>query len=78
MGSFSNLRYSNTSKGVLATFSSENPIFECHLRINSVKKIKLVEVAKESKTMRIIRFQTSEEKPLLSAILVGDSGLSHW
>lgn len=79
IGNFNNLRYSNTSKGRLATVSSENPCFECHIRLDFVKKVKFVEIAKgDDKVMRIVRFQDDNEKSLLSAIVVENSSLTNW
>ena len=78
VGNFNNLRYSNTSKGQLATVSSENPCFECHIRLDCIKKVKFVEVTKEEgKVLRIIRFQDGD-KALLSAIMADSSSSTNW
>ena len=55
-GSFDNLRYADTVKGRLATISSENPCFECHIRLNEVKEVKNVIVEKFEKILRVTRF----------------------
>lgn len=69
VGSFSNLRYSETTKGKLATVSTENPCFECHLRINKIAKVKNVIVTKFDKKLFISRFLSGDDTTLLSVIL---------
>ncbi len=63
VGSFSNLRYSKTPKGKLATVSTNEPCFECHLRLDEINIAKQVN----------IRFNGGKENELthLSAILHG-------
>ena len=56
VGSFENLRYADTVKGKLATVSSENPCFECHIRLAEVKEVRNVVVEKFEKMLRITRF----------------------
>ena len=56
VGSFDNLRYADTVKGKLATVSSENPCFECHIRLGEVKEVRNVVVEKFEKILRITRF----------------------
>jgi len=79
IGSFSNLRYSETTKGRLATLSSDNPIFECHIRLSQVKVIKMIEVSKAlptgaNKLLYVVRFLSAEGETLLSSILHGVEG----
>jgi hypothetical protein len=69
IGKFDNLRTSQTSKGLLATLSGDDPIFECHIRLNEVKEIRLVIVEKFDKILKIIRFFGAKENVLLSAIV---------
>jgi hypothetical protein len=73
VGSFSNLRYSKTPKGKLATVSTNEPCFECHLRLDEINIAKQVIVEKQGRTLRIIRFNGGKENELthLSAILHG-------
>lgn len=56
IGSFENLRFSDTVKGKLITFSSENPCFECHVRVAEVKEVKNIVVQKFEKKLRVTRF----------------------
>jgi hypothetical protein len=69
MGEFQNLRYTETSKGMLATVSTESPAFECHLYLNEIKSIKPVLVNKFDKNLRVFRFLSGEDKTLLSVIM---------
>jgi hypothetical protein len=56
IGCFDNMRFSDTVKGKLITFSSENPCFECHVRVAEVKEVKNIVVEKFEKKLRITRF----------------------
>ena len=56
VGSFENMRFAETVKGSLVTFSSDNPIFECHIRLGQVKEVQNVIVVKFEKKLRITRF----------------------
>lgn len=56
IGCFENMRFSDTVKGKLITFSSENPCFECHVRVAEVKEVKNIIVEKFEKKLRITRF----------------------
>lgn len=53
VGSFDNLRYSESVKGKLATVSTESPCFECHLRLNEIFTVKNLLVDKFGKQLRI-------------------------
>ena len=73
IGSFSELRYAETPKGLLATFSTEdnkgNNNFELHLRINEIQSIKFIKAEKFDTELHIIRFCGNEGQTHLSAIL---------
>ena len=70
VGSYSNLRYSESVKGKLATISWENPYpFECHLRINEIKTIKHIEIDKFGNRLYIARYLDSNQSTILSSIL---------
>lgn len=56
IGSFENMRFSETVKGSLVTFSSDRPVFECHIRLSQVKEVQNVVVEKFEKKLRITRF----------------------
>lgn len=56
IGCFENMRFSDTVKGKLITFSSENPCFECHVRVAEVKEVKNIVVEKFEKKLRVTRF----------------------
>ena len=56
VGSFENMRFAETVKGSLVTFSSDRPVFECHIRLNEVKEVQNVVVVKFEKKLRITRF----------------------
>jgi hypothetical protein len=56
IGCFENMRFSDTVKGKLITFSSENPCFECHVRVAEVKEVKNITVEKFEKKLRVTRF----------------------
>ena len=56
VGSFDNLRFADTVKGRLATLSTDNPCFECHIRLGEVQEVKNVIVEKFEKKLRITRF----------------------
>lgn len=71
VGSWSNLRYTDTPKGRLATVSTDSPCFECHLRLAEVKEVKNVSVEKFGKMLRITRFLGADGSTLLSSILHG-------
>lgn len=75
VGSFDNLRFSDGPKGKLATLSTDNPCFECHIRCNEIKQAKQVIIEKFGKTLRVIRFNGGDENKTthLSAILHGGS-----
>jgi putative heme degradation protein len=77
VGSFQNLRYADTPKGILATVSTDSPCFECHIRLAEVKEIKNVVVEKFGKELRITRFLDCSGVTLLSAILHADPADSY-
>ena len=56
VGSFSNLRFSESPSGRLATLSTDEPCFECHVRLSKVDTASQVVVEKQGKTLRVIRF----------------------
>lgn len=56
VGSFENMRFSETSKGSVVTFSSGNPVFECHIILSQVKEVQNIVVVKFEKKLRITRF----------------------
>jgi hypothetical protein len=68
VGSFKNLRFSDTPKGKLATVSDEEPCFELHVRLNTVRKIQLAVVHKGEKLLHIVRLLSENGQTLLSAI----------
>jgi len=81
VGSYSNLRYSESMKGKLATLSWDKPYpFECHLRINEIKSIKHIEVEKFGNILYIARYLDSNQSVLLSAILydVNEEKIKLW
>ena len=78
IGSFSNLRYTDTSKGPLATVSNDSSSFECHLYLNDISSIKMLNIVKFEKELNIIRFVGSDERVLLSVILNESSNLKAW
>lgn len=71
VGRWSNLRYADTPKGRLATVSTDEPCFECHLRLGEVKEVKNISVEKFGKLLRITRFLGADGSTLLSSILHG-------
>ena len=75
-GKFHNIRYADTPKGRLATFTSvpknEKNKFELHLRVNEVKEVQLTSVVKFEKELKIIRFKDENGEILLSSILSGE------
>ena len=81
VGSYSNLRYSESVKGKLATISLEKPYpFECHLRMNEIKAIKHIEVDKFGNRLYISRYLDSNQNTILSAILhdVNEEKIQSW
>ena len=58
VGSFSNLRFSESPSGGgrLATLSTDEPCFECHVRLSKVDTASQVVVEKQGKTLRVVRF----------------------
>ena len=68
-GRFDNLRYSDTQRGPLATVSTPDPPFECHLFLNEVHAIRWLTVTKLDRVLRITRFLAADDKTLLSVIL---------
>ena len=74
-GKFRNIRYAETPKGRLATFTSvpqnEKNSFELHLRVNEVKEVQIASVVKFEKELKIIRFKDDSGNVLLSSILSG-------
>ena len=56
VGSFENMRFSETTKGSVVTFSSGNPVFECHIILSQVKEVQNVVVVKFEKKLRVTRF----------------------
>jgi hypothetical protein len=73
VGSFSNLRFSEGVKGRLATLSTDEPCFECHIRLAECKSALHAVVEKQGRTLRIVRFLAADGKTAhLSAILHGD------
>ena len=82
-GSFSNLRYSNTAKGTLATLSSDNPNFECHIRLNEIEEVKMLCIKKAlpnglENTLYVTRFIGKDGTTLLSSILNGEKNIENW
>lgn len=70
-GSFENLRYSDIpGKGILATVSSDIPLFECHIRIYEIREVKLLEIIKFEKKLYVIRFLLESGSTALSSILM--------
>jgi len=69
VGSFSNLRYADSPKGKLATVSTDEPCFECHIRLREVKSIANVKINKFNKQLCVTRFLSEDGTTLLSAIL---------
>ena len=82
LGSFSNLRYSETAKGSLATLSTDDPCFECHIRLTEIKHINMIETKKkigdEERLIRVARFLGGDGTSLLSAILHGETHINQW
>lgn len=78
VGSYDNLRFADTSKGKLATVSTELPNFECHIRLNEVKQIKMVELTRNEKIMYISRFMDAQGATVLSSILDGNEYIQEW
>jgi hypothetical protein len=85
MGSYSGLRFSETQKGLLATVSSDEPLFECHIRLAEVKEVKMVTVTRplpggggNGRTLYVTRFLSSTGETLLSSILHGEDYISSW
>ena len=79
VGSFDNLRFSETPNGLLATLSTDNPCFECHIRCFKIDHCQQVVVAKNGKTLKIMRFNGRAPSDgvvttYLSAILHGAEG----
>ena len=72
-GKFQNIRYAETPKGRLATFTTVPPkeknSFELHLRVNEVKEVQITSVVKFEKELKIIRFKDETGEVLLSSIL---------
>ena len=56
VGSFENMRFSETTKGSVVTFSSGSPVFECHIILSQVKEVQNVVVVKFEKKLRVTRF----------------------
>ena len=69
-GAFENLRHKNG----LATVSSDDNSFECHVRLAEVRKAQFDKKEKEEKTLHIVRLLGEDDKSLLSAILTGEDG----
>ena len=85
LGSFDGLRYSETQKGLLATVSADEPLFECHIRLAEVKEVKMLTVTRplpggggDGKPLYVTRFLSSAGETLLSSILHGDGNISSW
>eukprot|EP01041_Mallomonas_annulata_P007507 gene7507-15361_t len=80
VGSFDNLRFSESPKGKLATLSTDLPCFECHIRVNEVKEVRHISIKKFERDLKIIRFIGMDDSSLLSAILhdVNDSKIASW
>ena len=78
VGSFDNLRFAETAKGILATVSTEQPNFECHIRMNEIKEIRMVEVNRGGKDMYISRFIDAQGSTVLSSILHGEQYIGEW
>ncbi|KAJ1414277.1 hypothetical protein B484DRAFT_454869 [Ochromonadaceae sp. CCMP2298] len=76
VGTFDNLRVSDSSKGRLATVSLEEPCFECHIRLDEVAQVKHIEVEKFERSLRVTRFLGRDGGTLLSAILHEESAVS--
>jgi len=73
VGSFSNLRFSEGVKGKLATLSTDDPCFECHIRLAECKSATHAVVEKQGRTLRVVRFLAEDGKTAhLSAILHGE------
>ena len=72
-GSFTNLRYSDTQRGPLATVSTADPAFECHVFLEEIHAIRFLTVTKFERELRITRFLGADDKTLLSVILAPDS-----
>ena len=73
LGTFTNLRYSDTQRGPLATVSTSDPAFECHIFLEEVNAVRFLTVTKFERMLRITRFLAADEKTLLSVILAPDS-----
>ena len=73
VGNFTNLRYSDTQRGPLATVSTADPPFECHVFLDEVHGVRFLIVTKFERELRITRFLAADEKTLLSVILAPDS-----
>jgi hypothetical protein len=69
-GAFEDLR--ETPEKGLATVSTETG-FECHIRLNEVKRAVFATKDSGDKTLHIVRLMSAEQKPLLSAILCAES-----
>jgi hypothetical protein len=80
VGSFDNLRYSDSSKGKLATLSTDSPCFEVHIRYANIAEIHNKVISKFEKTLRVTRFIDEDGNTMLSAILneSGDEPVKKW
>ena len=78
VGSYDNLRFADTIKGNLATVSTEHPNFECHIRLNEIKQIQMVELSRNEKLMYISRFLDANGTTVLSSILHGEECIREW
>jgi len=71
IGAFENLRHKNG----LATVSSDDNSFECHVRLGEVRSAQFATKAKgPDETLHIVRLLGKDSKSLLSAILTGEDG----
>merc|ERR1712070_1295044 len=69
-GVFENLR----TKDGLATVSTDDNAFECHIRTGLVRKAQFARKETPDKVLRIVRLLGEDGKSLLSAILAGEDG----
>jgi len=80
--SFNYVRYSDSPKGKLATFSErpkgETNQFELHIRLTQVHNVKFLEIEKFDKELRVIRFLGRDDVILLSCILQSDNHINKW
>ena len=58
----------------LATVSTDDNSFECHLRLDQIKGAQFATKEKEDSMLHIVRLLDGERKPLLSAILAPEEG----